>query len=144
VTRDPLTFRVDLRFGQLLLLLLASSDLLGLTGQGGEGADLDGAIWGHGPDLQFPAYGLNEVAQSAHEHVGSVLDLRDLGLLNIEASSQDVLGEGKGPAQFGLGYLLSLALLNALAGLWDEDLGERREGARRSLDWDCRVLGCSS
>ena len=69
-------------------LLFASAAFGRLAGQGGEGADRDSPIWEHGPNLQIPSHGLHEVAQGAHQQVGPVLDLGNLGLLDIQRSGQ--------------------------------------------------------
>ena len=119
-----------------LLLLFAIARLGGLAGQSRKGADLNGAVGKDSSHLQITTHRLDEVAQGAHQHVGPVLDLGDLGLFDIEGFGQGVLREGEGPAQFRQGHLLPqllLALLDALTPLRAEVFGEFRERACHGL-----------
>jgi len=74
-------------------LLFTSAFLAGLAGQRRKSADLNGAVWEDSPHLQITTDGLNKIAQSAHQHVGPILDLGDLGLLDVEVFGQAVLSE---------------------------------------------------
>jgi hypothetical protein len=76
-----------------LLFLFASARLAGLADQRRKGADLNGAVGEDSSHFQVTTNGLHKIAQGAHQHVGPVLDLGDLGLFDIEGFGQGVLGE---------------------------------------------------
>jgi hypothetical protein len=74
-------------------MFLPNARLTRLAGQRRKGADLNGAVGEDSPHLQITTHGLDKVAQGAHQHVSPILNLGDLGLLDVEVFGQCVLGE---------------------------------------------------
>ena len=64
-----------------------------------KGADLNRVVVKYHPHREVTTHELDDVAQSAHQNSVPVLDLGDLGLLDVEGLGHRVLGEGKSPAQ---------------------------------------------
>ena len=59
--------------------------------------DTNGAlVWKDSHQVQLTAERLYNLSESAHQHVPSAFDPRDVGLCDLEASSEFILGEMTG------------------------------------------------